>query len=621
MNRPSLRICRSRGVAIVVVSGTVVSLTALTGGMIPASAQPYTTVPVYPTEAPVYTPTQQVPVYTPPAPVYTPTQEVPAYTPQAPVYTPTQQVPVYTPPAPVYTPTQQAPVVTEPPVVTTQAQVPVVTTQPPVVTTQAPVVTTQAPVVTTQAPVVTTQAPVVTTQAPVVTTTAAPAVTTTGAPAVTTTKAPAVTTTGAAVTTTAAPAVTTTGAAVTTTAGPALTTTGVAVTTTAGPALTTTGVGVTTTAGPALTTTGVGLTTSGSPVLTTVGLPGSSLSAGPSVTGIGGTTAGGTTSGGTVPVGSPGGSPIPTTSVQLVKGIPLEQPKVLEATPQNLEQAKAAVPIVVPQPPPAPVNQITEIKNVLNQQINVIMPPPNLPANGTPRSLTSAVRQWQPQWVQYDEYYRPIIFNPFPDPLQIVYNVAGIARVLTINPLASIVTEVAALGAYNFTAMVLNAVGIPTSIAVGNFFGGGYYPGPGQPPPPPPPPVQSFQDVPVQVKYTNATYEPFVVKKIIDVGMDPAVGEQKVLLDGVTPAWGQWQTTSNGERTFEVHKTQQFPGVDAPAQGPLPGDYPLQLVSAQSPTGLSTRDVVLIGAGVVVLLLGLGAVVLTMVLGRRRRAH
>jgi hypothetical protein len=192
---------------------------------------------------------------------------------------------------------------------------------------------------------------------------------------------------------------------------------------------------------------------------------------------------------------------------------------------------------------------------------------------------------------------------------------------LVINPLASIVTEVAELGAYSFTAMVLNAVGIPTSVAVGNFFGGGYYPGPGLPPPPPPPPVVNYQDVPVQVRYTNATYKPFVVNKIVDVGDDPVVGERKVLLDGVTPAWGQWQQTSNGERTFEVHKTQQFPGMEAPAEGPLPGDYQLQLVSDSSPTGLGTRDLVLIAAGVLVLLLGVGAIILTTVLGRRRRPH
>ena len=229
--------------------------------------------------------------------------------------------------------------------------------------------------------------------------------------------------------------------------------------------------------------------------------------------------------------------------------------------------------------------------------------------------------QWQSDWVEYDEFYRPVIFNPFREPLQVVYLVDGAPRILLIPALASAVTEVATLGAYNFTAMVLNAAGIATNVAVGNFFGGGYLPAPGLPPPPPPPPVVRYPDVPVVVKYTNQTYKPFRVNQIVDVGDDPVVGGRKVLLDGATPAWGKWVEGPNGERTFEINKTQQFPGVDAPGEGPLPGDY--QLLAAESPIsgGLSTRDVVLIGGAAVAALLGVGAIVLTVFLGRRRRLH
>jgi hypothetical protein len=129
----------------------------------------------------------------------------------------------------------------------------------------------------------------------------------------------------------------------------------------------------------------------------------------------------------------------------------------------------------------------------------------------------------------------------------------------------------------------------------------------------------SYDDVPVQVKYSNATYQPFVVHQIVDAGMDPAVGEQKVLIDGVTPAWGSWVQGDNGQRQFEVHKTQQFPGMDDPAEGPLPGDYPLQLASTSKPalSDLSTKQVLVIGAAGVVLLLGLGAIVLNIMMGRR----
>ena len=130
-----------------------------------------------------------------------------------------------------------------------------------------------------------------------------------------------------------------------------------------------------------------------------------------------------------------------------------------------------------------------------------------------------------------------------------------------------------------------------------------------------------YDNVPVQVQYSDATYQPFVVNRVIDVGEDPAVGEQKVLLDGVTPAWGTWTTNADGQRQFQINKTQQFPGMDdPPGEGPLPGDYPMQLASASKPasSGLSTKDLLLIGGAVLVLVLGVGAIALNVMMGRRR---
>ncbi|HUM00196.1 MAG TPA: hypothetical protein VLU24_12455 [Mycobacterium sp.] len=299
---------------------------------------------------------------------------------------------------------------------------------------------------------------------------------------------------------------------------------------------------------------------------------------------------------------------------------PTEVPQRLEATPQNIELAKAAKP-VEQIPDPAPQSEIDQIKNQLISQNPSLNTPSVAPGNQDVPPV-SVVKQFQPDWVQYDQYYRPVILNPFPDPLQIVYQYAGAPRVLVIPPLASLVTEVVEQGAYSFTAMVLNAMGIPTNdVAVGTLLGGGYLPAEGQPAPSPSP-VKKYNNVPVQVKYSNATYRPFVVKRIVDVGMDPKVGQNKVLLDGVTPAWGQWTQNENGERQFEVHQTQQFPGLDEPGEGPLPGDYQLQLASSESPAGgFSSRDVLLIGAAAVVATLGLGAIVLPIFLGRRRARH
>ena len=65
------------------------------------------------------------------------------------------------------------------------------------------------------------------------------------------------------------------------------------------------------------------------------------------------------------------------------------------------------------------------------------------------------------------------------------------------------------------------------------FFGGGYFPASTAP-------ATTATAVPLRQRpsrrYSNQTYEPFRVQRIIDVGNDSQYGERKVLLDGVTPA-------------------------------------------------------------------------------------
>jgi len=323
-----------------------------------------------------------------------------------------------------------------------------------------------------------------------------------------------------------------------------------------------------------------------------------------------------TSSNGSVSGGGTSGASSAEEAAGLTK---VAEPATLAAPPQDLKLAQEAIP-VEQNPPPAPEAQVNQIRDLLVPPSPAASGAPSLAAEDAVAPVARNVVLWQQDWVQYDEFYRPLIFNPFPDPLQVVYLLAGAPRILLIPPLGRIVTEVPQLGSYNFTALRLNPFGIPMDVAVGNFFGGGFDPGPGLPPPPPRPPVITKTNVPVQVKYANATYEPIRVKKVVDVGPDPSVGgEHKVLFDGVAPAWGQRIQTETGERQFEVHKTQEFPGMEAPAEGPLPGDYPMQLVSDSSPTGLSGKDIAIIGVAAVVALLAIGAIVFTVFLGRRRR--
>jgi hypothetical protein len=298
-------------------------------------------------------------------------------------------------------------------------------------------------------------------------------------------------------------------------------------------------------------------------------------------------------------------------------------PQTLAAPEADVQIAKTAK-VVEAKPVEAPKQEIQDVSRVIDLP-NRDRDPFNKGGQRNDDKVQLAggwdrnVRQWRPDWVEYDEYYRPVLSNPYRDPVRIVYVYQNAPRVVWIPPLARIVLEVAQYAAYSFTAVVTNTINQAVNVAVGSFFGGGYFPGVGLPLPPPPPALVNYANVPVQVRYPDATYQPFRVNKIVDVGPDRQYGEQKVLLDGVTPAWGQWKQSPSGERSFEVHKTQQFPGLDDPRPGPLPGDYQLTLASDQSPAGINKRDVYLIAVAVACGALSIGAVILAVLMGRRRR--
>ncbi|RAV16307.1 hypothetical protein DQP55_05570 [Mycolicibacterium sp. GF69] len=306
-------------------------------------------------------------------------------------------------------------------------------------------------------------------------------------------------------------------------------------------------------------------------------------------------------------------------------------PETLEAPAEDVQLARNAKPVFEPEPAPAPEQDIAAFKQsvdlTLGRNGNEAAAKVELEAKrDRDVQLVSNVRQWRPEWVEYDEYYRPVLMNPFRDPVRIVYVYDMRPRIVYIPPLSRMVLQAAQFAAYSFTAAVLSPVAIAanlaqaaTNIAVGSFFGGGYFPGAGLPLPPPPPPVLRYDNVPVLVNYSNARYEPFRVRQIVDVGEDRVYGGHKVLLDGATPAWGEWTQNARGERQFEVHRTQQFPGLSEPAEGPLPGDYRLRLASDEvSAGGLTGRDIFLMVAAGVIGTLGFGAIGLAFFLGRRR---
>ena len=575
MKRSPIEICRQRTVCAVLATGVVISLTALTGGIAPAFAEPGSD------------PTTTVAV---PVPVVTPEQT--ASRPTA------AEVPAVTAPPVVVAPTVEAPVVVAPPVeVPTRTQAPVST---PAVEAPAQTRETEAPAPT----------PVVT---PTRSTPTATATETTAAPTSSQESTPS-------------PSATATSTSKSPTAETPSTSTATSSSSSSSSATPQLAPG----SSGASETSGTSSSATISPGESSTSSSSSSSTASSSSESTSGSNSGSTDSSGSKASAS-----------EAARALPKIAPETLAAPEADVKIAEAAEILAAPPPVEAPKKDLDEISNLIDLPGLDRRPPGG---NGGPNgnggngggpnggrggnndvqlagNWDKNVRQWQPDWVNYDEYHRPLLSNPYRDPVRIVYIYENAPRIVYIPPLARIVLDVAQYAAYSFTAVVANAVNTATNVAVGSFLGGGYYPGPGLPPPPAPPPLPFYNNVPVQVNYQNATYQPFRVNRIVDVGDDAQVGERKVLLDGVTPAWGTWTQSPSGERQFVVHKTQQFPGLDSPGQGPLPGNYQLQLASDESPSGMSNRDIYLLSAAGVLGALSIGAVVLSIFIGRRRGAQ
>jgi hypothetical protein len=561
--------CAKRSVVAVLASGVVISLTALTGGIAPAFAKPDTD-QVVTTTAPAPEPKVQEPVV-----VEAPSQEAPP--PKAPAPPPAAPV-VEAPPQ-----TQQA----------VEAPAPPVTPPPPPVTqtTTAPVVTAIAPA----SPSTAVNPPVTKTETPAPRVVAPP--TSESATSTATSQSPATQSSSAPSTSTSSASATASVASVPPSAAlvpqsPA-----------SGDASTPSSAAVAPSSGSA---------TPGSESKASEPKVGASEGASAAVTATGG----------------------PTVSVtQAAKVIAMSEPQTLQAPKADIELASKADPIVV-KADPAPKQDVDAISSSIGLDLGV-KGPLGVDASAkvdarlaSDRVRDRNIRQWSPDWVQYDEFYRPIILNPCHERVRIIYIYDNRPRIVWIPPLARIVLEVAQFAAYSFTAVVDTAANLVNAavdtalnVAVGTFFGGGFVPGIGMPFPAPPPPVLRYDNVPVLVNYSNARYEPFRVRRVVDVGDDPRFGERKVLLDGATPAWGVWTQTSSGERQFEVHKTQQYPGLDDPQEAPLPGDYQLRLASDETPSSMSGRDVFLYVAAGVTVALGFGAIALALLIGRRRTQH
>jgi hypothetical protein len=230
-------------------------------------------------------------------------------------------------------------------------------------------------------------------------------------------------------------------------------------------------------------------------------------------------------------------------------------PKGVAASPEAIKKAKSARPVVIeprnPPPPPTQVNFNRQVQNVItakNTTIDVVK---------VGNQVVVRPRHWD--YIDYDNYHRPILYNPIEEALTFRYFYDGDYREVYIPVGGQIVLNIDIIGIFPFTAVGLGY------ITVGTVYGGAWIPPVDWVGPPPdwwtpPPPPQVWQDVTVVAVDIAISVQ---VNTVTVVGHDDSrpVGQQDTLmLDDSTLAWGQVQDGRDGG-AVQIADVQTMPGV------------------------------------------------------------
>ncbi|CDO89608.1 hypothetical protein AWC29_23350 [Mycobacterium triplex] len=229
-------------------------------------------------------------------------------------------------------------------------------------------------------------------------------------------------------------------------------------------------------------------------------------------------------------------------------------PKKLDAPPQAVAAAKAAPAARLnpadPPKPPTSTDFNQQVQNVISAHSE------NIDQIRADNKVLVRPRHWD--FVDYDEYHRPTLYNPLSQAMTFRYSYDGASRDAYLPAGGRIVLDAGTVGLVPFTV-----VG-ESYLAAGSFYGGAFVPPPNFAGPPPPEyaapaPPTLYQNVLADVPADNQIVQ---VGQVAVVGRDesqPVGSQDSFLLDDTTVAWGQVVDPTSGVQ-IRVSKTQSLPG-------------------------------------------------------------
>jgi hypothetical protein len=263
-------------------------------------------------------------------------------------------------------------------------------------------------------------------------------------------------------------------------------------------------------------------------------------------------------------------------------------PKGVPASRQAIEQAKVAPPAQysAAKPPPVRINFTEQVQQVVRVDTN------------RDRGLYRP-RRWE--YIDYDEYRRPMFYNPLATEMSFRYFYGGDYRTVLVPVGGRVLLDAVAAGVYPITVLAGDIV------SVASFLGGGFVPPPDWVGPPPvdwqPFQPVTYSQVPVDFSNLNRTV---MVDQVTVVGHDDSlpVGQRDVvMLDDSTLARGEIQAPppDGGAPEITLAQTQPLPGV-----GPWDNGQQYINTALETPTGPSHNNLpwIIGGVGAVLALLG-----------------